>query len=582
MKARHSTSTRWLARLAPTTLVASIVATGIMWAPPSPQVARPVVLDRIRNLADGLVKPGFARQVVPDIPTQMVGFEWSGRTDGVIEVRVRTDKGWSRWTSVDGETVEGPDKGSREARDKTTAGPVWVGQGVREVAARVAEGELSGLKMHTIRSDSGRGGGGISPAGADVVAPPIITRAQWGANESFRTVAQGCNGQPEYGPGVRHAVVHHTVTSNTYTPEESAAAVRGIYQFHTHTSGFCDIGYNFLVDRFGQVFEGRFGGVDRNVVGAHAQGFNRESTGVAAMGTFTSEPVPAALYAGIRNLLTWKLAVHGVNAQSQVQVGDRGVPAVSGHRDLNATECPGDALYALLPQLRNEVAAGIQASPGRPAVQRGSTFYLRDSQTSGGADGSFVYGNPGDLALFCDWNGDGRRTIGVFRAGRFYLRNGNSAGGADLSFLYGNPGDQPVCGDWNRDGVDSVGVFRGGTWYLRNSNSAGNGDIVIGFGNSGDRALAGDWNGDGFDTPGVVRGPTWYLRNSNSTGPGDIAFNYGNAGDRPVVGDWNADRSSTPGVVRGGTWYLRNSNSGGNGDVTFSYGNATDTPLVWR
>lgn len=566
-------------RMVPLTMVLSMAGTGLFGPSPAQRV-KPVLESKVKQLADKVVGPGFVRQLVPELPTQMVGFEWDGRRDGTLEVRVRTDRGWGPWTRVEGDPNEGADPGSREYRGKTTAGPVWVGAGVREIGVRVVEGDLPKLKLHAIRSEVPAGG--VRSAGAAVPPPPIITRQQWGADESFRTRAPGCNGQPEYASTVRYAVIHHTVTANAYSPEESHAAIRGIYHFHTHTSGFCDIGYNFIVDRYGQVFEGRYGGTGSAVVGAHASGFNRESTGVAALGTFTSEPVPAVLFSGLRNLLTWKFERHGINAQSTVRVGDRSVAAISGHRDLNPTECPGDALYSMLGRLRAEVAQGIQALPARPAVQRGSTFYLRDAQTSGPAHGSFVYGNPGDIPMFCDWNGDGRRTVGVYRDTRFYLRNNNTSGPADATFTYGNQGDQPVCGDWNGDGVDTVGVVRGGTWYLRNANSSGNGDLAFSFGNAGDRAVVGDWNGNRVDTPGVVRGGTWYLRNSNTSGPGDVHLAYGNAGDRPVVGDWNGDRVDTPGVVRGGTWYLRYANSSGPGDVVFLFGNPSDVAVVWN
>src|SRR6266513_1044157 len=126
--------------------------------------------------------------------------------------------------------------------------------------------------------------------------PGIISRAAWGADESWRTYASGCNGQPDYADTVRYSVLHHTDTSNSYNPSDSAAIVRGIYQFHTHTNGWCDIGYNFLVDRYGQVFEGRAGGIGNPVIGAHAGGFNTQSTGVAIIGEFQDAGVPGPAY----------------------------------------------------------------------------------------------------------------------------------------------------------------------------------------------------------------------------------------------------------------------------------------------
>ena len=110
--------------------------------------------------------------------------------------------------------------------------------------------------------------------------PPIISRLSWGANERIR------RGSPQYTTSVRFAVVHHTAGSNRYSRSESAAIVRGIQAYHVKSNGWNDIAYNFLVDKYGQVFEGRFGGVTRNVVGAHAQGFNVGSVGVSLLGTY--------------------------------------------------------------------------------------------------------------------------------------------------------------------------------------------------------------------------------------------------------------------------------------------------------
>ena len=126
--------------------------------------------------------------------------------------------------------------------------------------------------------------------------PPIIPRAAWGAD------AVPPRSAPDYGV-VQMAFVHHTVTANDYTPEQSASMVLGIAKYHRDTNGWNDIGYNFLVDQYGQVFEGRAGGVEQAVIGAHAQGYNSQSTGVAVLGTFTDVPIPEAAMAAITQLL---------------------------------------------------------------------------------------------------------------------------------------------------------------------------------------------------------------------------------------------------------------------------------------
>ncbi len=191
--------------------------------------------------------------------------------------------------------------------------------------------------------------------------PAIVSRADWGANESIRRAP------PSYAPSVRFAIVHHTAGTNTYSRDEAAAIVRGIQLYHVRSNGWNDIGYNFLVDRFGTIYEGRYGGVDRNVVGAHALGFNTGSTGIALLGTYgDAKPTRAALDA-LAKLLAWRLDLAHVDPLSIVTVLSGGserfranVPvrlrAISGHRDTGLTECPGDRLYGELNGLAATVA----------------------------------------------------------------------------------------------------------------------------------------------------------------------------------------------------------------------------------
>ncbi|HEY5182050.1 MAG TPA: N-acetylmuramoyl-L-alanine amidase [Dermatophilaceae bacterium] len=175
---------------------------------------------------------------------------------------------------------------------------------------------------------------------------------------------------PDYSRTLKVGFVHHTVTSNNYAPSDSAGIVRGIYAYHVNGNGWCDIGYNFLVDQYGQTFEGRFGGMDRPVIGAQAGGFNTDTFGVAALGTFTTATPPAAMLASIGRVLGWKLGLHGRNARGSAVLTSGGGPytqypagtpvmvgVVSGHRDVDLTECPGNALYAQIPALRYQAAS---------------------------------------------------------------------------------------------------------------------------------------------------------------------------------------------------------------------------------
>ena len=187
-------------------------------------------------------------------------------------------------------------------------------------------------------------------------SPAITPRAGWSADEHIRRAA------PRYAPALRMAIIHHTAGSNSYSRVQSAAIVRGIELYHVEANGWNDIGYNFLVDRYGQVFEGRYGGMTRNVIGAHSEGFNTGSVGIAVIGNFSSAALPKAAEDALVRLLAWRLDVAHVEPLSSltwVSYGNArfhlGAPvflhAVSGHRDTGFTECPGQGIYTKLAEI---------------------------------------------------------------------------------------------------------------------------------------------------------------------------------------------------------------------------------------
>src|SRR5205085_7245747 len=193
-------------------------------------------------------------------------------------------------------------------------------------------------------------------------SPLLIDREAWGANETIRRAP------PSYAATLQFALAHHTAGTNSYTRAQSAAIVRGIEVYHVKGNGWNDIGYNFLVDRFGTIYEGRGGGIDQNVIGAHAQGFNAGTVGVALMGNFSSATPTAAQRAALVRLLAWRLDVAHIDPRSTVLYTSGGnakfragklvtLRAISGHRDTGPSECPGSAAYALLPGIARRVAA---------------------------------------------------------------------------------------------------------------------------------------------------------------------------------------------------------------------------------
>jgi glucose/arabinose dehydrogenase len=186
--------------------------------------------------------------------------------------------------------------------------------------------------------------------------------------------------------------------------------------------------------------------------------------------------------------------------------------------------------------------------------------YLRNANSTGIADLSFFFGNPGDVPLAGDFDGDGCDTLSIYRASeaRFYVINELGVGGAglgpaDFSFEYGNPGDVPVMGDWDGNGADTPGLRRpsDGFVYVRNSNSTGIADISYFYGDPGDLPVAGDWDGDGDDTFGLFRPATgsFFLKNTNATGIADSSFFLGSASSIPITGSFDLNLPPPPGGI---------------------------------
>jgi hypothetical protein len=305
----------------------------------------------------------------------LVGVEWRAPAGAGVWLRFREPAGgWSNWASAAAHG-HGPD--GRSPAGSVVGDPVWTG-GSTAVQVRASRA-LSGVRLHLVDVSGGVGEhlrAGSSPrafAGAlatvaPVLAagpgqPPIIARRAWAQGMAPPRVAPG------YG-AVRLAFVHHTENPNGYSPGEVPAMLRAIYAYHRFARGWNDIGYNFLVDLYGRIFEARAGGVDEPVVGAQAGGYNLVSTGVAVLGSFSGTPISPAARDALERLLAWKLALHGVPAMGRVTVrvnpagavysrfpANAHVPLarIAGHRDGDSTNCPGDALYGELPAIRRRV-----------------------------------------------------------------------------------------------------------------------------------------------------------------------------------------------------------------------------------
>ncbi|MFA1546885.1 N-acetylmuramoyl-L-alanine amidase [Actinomadura chokoriensis] len=355
-------------------------------------------------------------------PFSLVGVTWDRPREelrGTVRLRTR-DAGtgkWSGWRALEPDLADAPDQGGRGGTNGLWVGP---SNGVEVRVTGQGRTLPAGLRVDLVdpgaraASSTPRAAGpdagtgmrlvaATTPLTAPVTAPkPAITaRAGWGADESI------VQGPPTYDSSVKAAFVHHTDTGNGYTCADSASVVRSVFLYHVKSQGWADIGYNFLVDKCGTIFEGRAGGVDRPVHGAHTYGFNTDTTGIAVLGTYTAAndpdvpgvaPTKAALD-GVAKVAAWKLGLTGVDPTAKTTLtsaapdGTGGkypfgqevvFNTISGHRDGFATACPGEQLYSALPAVRTAAkqatvpalaatVTGAQAAGGRYYTQSTAT-----------------------------------------------------------------------------------------------------------------------------------------------------------------------------------------------------------------
>jgi Ca2+-binding RTX toxin-like protein len=348
----------------------------------------------VRLAREAWSRPGVA---CAESTFTMAGLTW--RQDGKAEVEAelawantsvavsRTGTATEPMALLHADPGEGPDAGSPDDSGIQGTSPVWTGParciGFR---LRLPAGEtLGGLRAVFVdASDDGRGGNGLvaaftrawgtvsglwgflapRPASAMTTRPDIITRAEWGADERLRRCG------PYYADRLKAAYVHHTAGTNSYTRDQADNVVRAIYAFHVRGRGWCDVAYNFLVDRFGRIFEGRYGGMGSPVIGGHAAGFNTGTTGVAAMGDFTGTDPSRDMVQAFKRLLAWRLDVAHLRPTGWTKLTSTGggtsrygagetvtVRVITGHRDTSYTACPGGRLYAKLGAIRTGAEA---------------------------------------------------------------------------------------------------------------------------------------------------------------------------------------------------------------------------------
>jgi hypothetical protein len=410
-----------------------------------------------------------------------------------VQVRTETADAWTEWMPVAYDADHGPDPRSAEAKHSRPGTDALLVGEVDEVQVKVitpdgatppdlrlaviAPGEPAATKVEAPAIDTGEseapangrtsaapavdppaedpaGEPATEPEAIDLQAatftpkPVIYSRAQWGADERMRDKSSLHYFE------VHAGFVHHTVNANNYTRAQVPGLLRSIYAYHTKSRGWSDIGYNYLVDRFGRIWEGRYGGVDRPVVGAHTLGYNDYSFAMSAIGNYETAKPSDAMVQAYGALFAWKLSLHGVSAASKSQrVGRKSFQAISGHRDADSTACPGKYLYAKIPQIRTLAAAAQRGWAGRElesniaftphpdlVVRRASdqqAFILPLRGTRGKAPyrvaapiaAGFSLAGVNRVLNAGDWNRDGHGDV-IYRRtnGYLYLRLGNGKG----------------------------------------------------------------------------------------------------------------------------------------------------------
>ncbi|MDX2972695.1 peptidoglycan recognition protein [Kribbella solani] len=321
-------------------------------------------------------------------PYGMVGVTWPEGAEGVV-AKVRVERGgkWTGWQDLHVEDGHGPDPLVSEGIQRGGTEPLWVGDatGVEASAVTTAGTMVEGAKVVLIQpgvlatdaeddpaaqsSEPRSQEIGPEASRAPYPMPLMVSRRRWGADERLRAHNGADCVRPKYTTTVQAAFVHHTADRNDYTRTQVAAMMRAIYAYHVKSRGWCDVGYNFLIDRFGRIFEGRAGGAQWPVLGAHTASFNADSFGVALIGNFDKAAPPPVMLESTARLIAWKLDANYRSPLATIVLDGSRLHTVSGHRDTKATDCPGTQLYNKLGWLKQRVNTLMSGSFSTPIYQ---------------------------------------------------------------------------------------------------------------------------------------------------------------------------------------------------------------------
>lgn len=327
-------------------------------------------LGELRRASDEPIDPDRTISVVSESASfSAAGVSFEREPTDPVLVRARSAEGtWSDWHELAVHHDSGPDAGTGESARAAESGvvatePIWVGDAV-DLEVSLAAVDADGAAATVVRESRRRVVADAVPlADAATSAPTIHSRTSWGARPA--------KSNPRIASRLNLAVVHHTVSTNSYSAGQVPAILRSVQAFHMDSRNWDDIGYNFLVDRFGRVWEGRGGGIRNPVVGAHAAGFNTGSTGVSLIGNFEHVAAPAAMIEAASQVIGWKLNLAQADPMGSVQVTSGGstkfpegrvvnLPRVVGHQDVGATSCPG-TVYGRLASIRARASVHFRA-----------------------------------------------------------------------------------------------------------------------------------------------------------------------------------------------------------------------------
>jgi hypothetical protein len=583
-------------------LVATALVVGGVPAQDPPVAASMMVTELHMQEAAG----GWESQVI-DTPTTMLGLTWDEQAPLSAWYRVKREGRWFPWLPLPVEDDHGPDIATDEGRrSRAGSDPVWVGasqavqfrtlgEGSRRTQAVLIDTKDLRRPLHHKVADflTPR-----TPGASGTPSQPFIhARAEWDPTNSCEPRVESDFGQ------ITHMFVHHTTATNSYSQADVPGMILAICKFHRDSRDWNDIAYNFIIDKYGRIWEGRAGGIDKGVQGAHTQGFSSYSVGVAFLGTHETSGPSASAEAALVRLLAWKAAIHNVDTLNPNMVVSKGsnkwpqgtpvtLRPISGHSDAQTTSCPGEACYNRLGTFRNlvndqwrQVPISTYVSPligdfdgdsaDEAAVFRTTNGHWLVSQPGGGTTtwADFSTANGWSSRVVGDFNGDGRDDIANYHPsnGTWWVSRSTGSGFSTTlwaDFATASGWSTRVVGDFNGDGRDDIANYHpsNGTWWVSRSTGSGFAtslwaDFATARGWSSQ--VVGDFDGDGRDDIANFHpsNGTWWV--SRSTGSGFSTtlwadFSTASGWTIQLPGDYDGDGRDDIANrhVGNGTWWV--------------------------